>query len=224
MHRKIVLAARTIIASAAIVTRVDGQSITARTTFTLPRSSTRVENVTERMGGFLAGIAVDFDYRGLMVGAESRRGKLRPDADGRLRRDVGDLSLSTLYRLRRSFEVDAHYTRRVLSSPAGYQRWDLAGVGVVASKWLRGSAARVTAGIAYLPLVSATNASGGLGVATRLGMLIAPAASPLEFRIDYRIERYGQFANTSRADQFETFAISAGVRVQRHAGHWKLGS
>ena len=100
-----------------------------------PEHNAHFSGVTERMDGSWVGGAVEFEAGRLRLSVSGMRGRLTAaDAGSLPRRDVGELSLDGQYRVRPWLDLQLRYTARAFSSAAGYQRWDVVGVGAVVSR------------------------------------------------------------------------------------------
>ena len=202
-----------------------GQSVAARAVVAAPRNSARLGGVTERADGVWAGMAVDFRAGRFTLSAQGTRGQLTTSQAGLVPdRDVGEIAVSARYDVRSWIGLDLGYTGRAFSSAAGYERWDMATVGLTATRDVGTPAVRAFASLAYLPVVrirSHENPTFSFG--SDVGIAVAPSRSPLTFALSYRIERFGFPSATGRSEQFEAVSLSAGVRAWRHGGRWKLG-
>ena len=202
-----------------------GQAVDARALVAAPRNSARLGSVTERADGLWAGMAVDFRAGRFTVSAQGTRGQLTASQPGLVPdRDVGEISVSSRYDVRPWIGLDLGYTTRAFSSAAGYQRWEMARVGVTASSDVGTPTVRAFASLAYLPVVrlrAQQNPTFAFG--SDMGLSVAPRRSPVTVSLSYRIERFRFSSATGRSEQFEALSLSAGVRAWRHGGRWKLG-
>ena len=202
-----------------------GQAIDARILVAAPRNSARLGGVTERADGLWACVAVDLRAGRYTLSARGMRGQLTTSQPGFLPdRDVGEIAVGARYDVRPWIGVELGYTARAFSSAAGYERWNMAGVGVTATRDVGTPAVRAFASLAYLPLVGIrAQKSPTFAFASNVGISVAPHRSPLTVSLSYRIERFRFSSATGRSEQFEALSLSAGVRAWRHAGRWTLG-
>jgi hypothetical protein len=202
-----------------------GQAIDARAVVAAPRNSARLGGVTERADGLWAGLAADFRAGPFVLSTRGMRGQLTTSQSGFVpHRDVGELAVGGRYEVRPWIGFAFGYTARAFSSAAGYGRWDLASVGVTASRDVGTPAVRAFASLAYLPVVkirAQENPTFAFG--SDVGIDVAPSRSPFTVSLSYRIERFRFSSATGRSEQFEALSLSAGVRAWRHAGRWRLG-
>jgi len=202
-----------------------GQAVDARALVAAPRNSARLGGVTERADGVWAGMAVDFRAGRFALSGRGTRGQLTTSQAGLVPdRDVGEIAVSARYDVRSWIGLDLGYTGRAFSSAAGYQRWNMAGVGLTATRDVGTPAVRAFASLAYLPVVrirSHENPTFSFG--SNVGIAVAPSRSPFTFALSYRIERFGFPRAIGRSEQFEALSFSAGVRAWRHGGRWTLG-
>ena len=202
-----------------------GQAVDARALVAAPRNSARLGGVTERADGVWAGMAVDFRAGRFALSARGTRGQLTTSQAGFVPdRDVGEIAVSARYDVRSWIGLDLGYTGRAFSSVAGYERWDMATVGLTATRDVGTPAVRAFASLAYLPVVrirSHENPTFSFG--SNVGIAVAPSRSPFTFALSYRIERFGFPRAIGRSEQFEALSFSAGVRAWRHGGRWTLG-
>jgi len=202
-----------------------GQAVDARALVAAPRNSARLGGVTERADGVWAGMAVDFRAGRFALSGRGTRGQLTTSQAGLVPdRDVGEIAVSARYDVRSWIGLDLGYTGRAFSSAAGYQRWNMAGVGLTATRDVGTPAVRAFVSLAYLPVVrirSHENPTFSFG--SNVGIAVAPSRSPFTFALSYRIERFGFPRAIGRSEQFEALSFSAGVRAWRHGGRWTLG-
>lgn len=202
-----------------------GQAIDARAVVAAPRSSARLGGVTERADGLWAGMAADFRAGRFTLSARGTRGQLSTSQPGFVpHRDVGEVAVGGRYQVRPWIRLDFGYTARAFTSAAGYERWDMASVGITASCDVGTPAVRAFASLAYLPFVSVrAQENPTFAFGSDVGISVAPNRSPLTVTLSYRIERFRFSSATGRSEQFEALSLSAGVRAWRHAGRWTLG-
>ena len=113
---------------------LSGQTVSANAVVAVPKHSAHFSGVTERLDGSWVGSAVEFEARRLRLSVSGTRGRLTAADAGLPKSDVGELSLDGQYRVRPWLGLELRYTARAFSTAAGYQRWDLVGVGAVASR------------------------------------------------------------------------------------------
>ena len=203
---------------------LSGQTVSAHAVVAAPKHNAHFSGVTERMDGSWVGGAVEFETGRLRLSVSGMRGRLTAaDAGSLPRRDVGELSLDGQYRVRPWLDLQLRYTARAFSSAAGYQRWDVVGVGAVVSRDLGTPAVRAFASLLYFPLVSVSHQERPrFALGSDVGIALAPSKLPLAVMLSYRIERF-RFAANARSEQFEALTLSVGVRARRHAGRWRFG-
>jgi hypothetical protein len=204
---------------------LSGQTVAAHAVVAAPRHSVHFSGVTERMDGLWEGGAVEFEAGRVRISVSGMRGRLTAADSGSLpKRDVGELSLNGQYRVRPWLSLDLRYTARAFSSAAGYQRWDVVGVGAAASRDLGTPAVRAFASLLYFPMVSVSHQERPrFAVGSDVGIALAPSKLPLAISLSYRIERFSFPDAVARSEQFEALTLSLGVRARRHAGQWRLG-
>jgi hypothetical protein len=170
-------------------------------------------------------MAVDFRAGRFALSARGTRGQLTTSQAGLVPdRDVGEIAVSARYDVRSWIGLDLGYTARAFSSAAGYERWDMASVGVTGTRDVGTPAVRAFASLAYLPVVTIrAQENPTFAFASDVGIFVAPNRSPLTVSLSYRIERFRFPSATRRSEQFEALSLSAGVRAWRHGGRWKLG-
>jgi hypothetical protein len=202
-----------------------GQTVSAHAVVAAPKHSAHFSGVTERMDGSWVGGAVEFEAGRLRLSVSGMRGRLTAaDAGSLPNRDVGELSLDGQYRVRPWLGLELCYTARAFSSAAGYQRWDLVGVGAAASRDLGTPAMRAFASLLYFPMASVSHQERPrFALGSDVGIALAPSRLPLTVALSYRIERFGFPDAAARSEQFEALTLSLGVRARRHAGRWTLG-
>jgi len=202
---------------------LSGQTVSANAVVAVPKHSAHFSGVTERLDGSWVGGAVEFEARRLRLSVSGTRGRLTAADAGLPKSDVGELSLDGQYRVRPWFGLELRYTARVFSTAAGYQRWDVVGVGAAASRDLGTPTVRGFASLLYFPMVSVSyEERPTFALGSNVGIALAPRNLPLAVMLSYRIERF-RFAATARSEQFEALTLSLGVRARRHAGRWTLG-
>jgi len=204
---------------------LSGQAVSGHVVVAAPNHSVHFSGGTDRMDGSWVGGAGEFEAGRLRLSVSGMRGRLTAAHPGSLpRRDVGELSLDGQYRLRPWLGLELRYTARAFSSAAGYQRWDLVGVGTAASRDLGTPAVRAFASLLYFPMVSLSDqARPRLALGSDVGIAVAPSRVPIAVTLSYRIERFRFPEAAARSDQFEALTLSLGVRAWRHAGRWTFG-
>ena len=212
-------------ASLVPIAAASGQMVSAHAVVAAPKQNAHFSGVTERMDGSWVGGAAELEAGRLRLSVSGMRGRLTgADAGSVPKSDVGELSLDGQYRVRPWLGLELRYTSRAFSSAAGYQRWDLVGVGAVASRDLGTRAVRAFASLLYFPLVRVSHQERpSLALGSDMGIAVAPSKLPLAVLLSYRIERFRFAAATARSEQFEALTLSLGVRARRHAGRWTLG-
>jgi hypothetical protein len=191
-----------------------GQTVSAHAVVATPKQSVHFSGVTERMDGLWEGGAVEFGAGRLRLSVSGMRGRLTaPDPGSLPKRDVGELSLDGQYRVRPWLGLELRYTARAFSSAAGYQRWDVVGVGAAASRDLGTPAVRAFASLLYFPMVSVSHQQKpSFALGSDVGIALAPSKLPLAVTLSYRIERFSFPAAAARSEQFEALTLSLGVR------------
>jgi hypothetical protein len=202
-----------------------GQTISGRAVIATPKSSVRVGGVMDRVDGVWAGLALDFRVGRFTLSGGGMRGQLTPSQAGTApKRDVGELSLDGQYEFRPWLHFGLQYTARAFSSAAGYQRWDIVGVGAAGSRDLGTPAVRAAVGLTWLPVVRVRGQEAPtFALRSDVGLSVAPIRFPLAFTLGYRVERFRFSKSAIRSEQFEALTLSVGVRARRVAGRWTLG-
>ena len=194
-----------------------GQTVSARAVVAAPRQSVQFSGVTERTDGSWVGGAMDFEAGRWRLSVSGTRGRLTALDPGSVpTRDVGELSFNGQYGVRPWLGLELRYSARAFSSAAGYQRWDLLGVGTAASRDLGTSAVRAFASLLYFPMVRVSHQEPpSLALGSDVGIALAPSKLPLVVALSYRIERFRFPEADARSEQFEALTLSVGVRVRR---------
>ena len=189
------------------------QTVTGRTVIAAPKSSVRIPGVAERLDGVWAGLALDMSLGRFSISAAGTRGSVTPvDAEGALKRDVGEIVLRGRYDVRNALGLELRYAARAFSSPAGYQRWDIVGVGPTIARDLGTPTMQAVATLAYLPVVNLSgHGQPSFAMSSEVGLIAAPRGLPLTVLMNYRVERFS-FSRLGRVDQFETLSLSVGLR------------
>jgi hypothetical protein len=218
--------APTIASMLVLTVDLPGQTVSGRAVIAAPRSSVRLGGARERMDGLWGGLAFDFQAGRFTLSGSGTRGRLAPSPRGTApKQDVGELSLAGQYALRPWFRLDLEYTARAFSSAAGYQRWNIVGLGATVARDLGTRAVRAYASVAYL---SAVTVSGQrrptFAVGSDVGLVVTPDRVPIALLLTYRIERFHFPGATARSEQFEALTVSLGVRARRDGGRWTLGA
>ena len=217
--------AATIASMLVLTVDLAGQTISGRALLAAPKSSVRIGDLRERMDGLWGGLAFDFQAGRFTLSGSGTRGRLAPSQSGTApQREVGELSLAGQYAYRPWLRFELGYAVRAFSSAAGYQRWDIVGVGAAGSRDLGTPGVRAVVGLTWLPVVKV----GGQGAPTsalrgNVGLSVAPSRFPLAFTLGYRVERFRFSESAARSEQFEALTLSVGVRARRVGGRWTLG-
>jgi len=199
------------------------QSIAGRVLIAAPKSSARLSGLSERLDGLWAGLALDVAAGRFTVSTAGTRGRVTSDAGSAPDRDVGEVVVSGRYEARNGLGFELRYAGRVFSSPAGYQRWDIVGLGASVSRDLGTPSVHAVATLAYLPIVNVTSQPRAtFAISSDVGVAIAPRRSPMALRVSYRVERFS-FFKLGRSEQFEVLTLSVGLRVRRADGRWTVG-
>jgi hypothetical protein len=201
-----------------------GQTISGHAVVAAPKHSAEFSGVTERMDGWWIGGEMGFEAGRLRLSASGMRGQLTAaDPGSAPQNDVGEVSVNGHFRARPWLGLELRYTARALSSAAGYQRWNLLGVGATTSRELGTAAVRAFAVLQYFPLVSVSQQEEpSFGLGSDVGIAVSPSALPLAVTLSYRIERFTYPAAAARSEQFEALTLSLGLRARRRAGGWTL--
>lgn len=201
------------------------QTVSGRAVIAAPKSSVRMGAVTEQVDGLWGGLALDFQAGRFTLSGRGMRGRLAPSPAGTApKRDVGELLLTGQYQFRPWLRFELRYAARAFSSAAGYQRWDLFGVGATASHDLGSPAVRAFASLLYFPIVSVSEQQRpSFALGSDVGIALAPSKVPLVVSLSYRIERVRFPDVAARSEQFEALTLSLGMRARRHGGRWTLG-
>jgi hypothetical protein len=204
---------------------MNGQTISGHVVVAAPKHSAHFSGVTERVDGSWIGGAGELETGRVRLSVSGMRGRLTASEPGSVpRSDLGELSLDGQYRVRPWLGLELRYTARAFSSAAGYQRWDLVGVGAVASRDLGTPAVRAVASLLYFPMVSVSHQEKPrFALGSDVGITLAPSKPPLAVTLSYRIERFRFPEAVGRSEQFEALTLSLGLRARRHAGRWTLG-
>ena len=202
-----------------------GQMVSAHVVVGAPKWSTQFSGVTERLDGWSVGGAVELEKGRLGLSASGMRGRLAPpDPGSQLNTDVGELSFEGRYDVTSWFGCELRYAARAFSSSAGYQRWDMVGVGATASRELGTPAVYGYAQLLYFPVVDVSNQENpSFALGSDVGIAVAPSRLSLAVTLNYRIERFTFPEAVARSEQFESLRLSLAVRARRHAGRWTLG-
>jgi hypothetical protein len=204
---------------------LSGQTVSGHVVIAAPKHSASFSGVTERMDGWWGGGALELEVGRLHFSASGMRGQLNAADPGSVpEHDVGEVSVNGRYRARPWLGLELRYTARAFSSAAGYQRWNLLGIGAAASRDLGTAAVRGFAVLQYFPLVSVSQQEEpNFGLGSDVGIAVSPRTLPLAVRLSYRIERFNFPAAAARSEQFEALTLSVGLRMQRRDGRWGPG-
>lgn len=180
--------------------------------------------LVDRGGGVWGGVALDATVAQFSATVTGLRGGLG-GADGQFpKRDGGEIGAVVRYEAHPSVAIEGRHTTRVFSSAAGRQRWTLWGIGVVGSRDLGTPFLRASGGFTYVPIVRVSGEPDPrFGIAAGVALTATPRRSPLVLTAGYRIERFSFPFASDRAEQFETFTLSVGLRMRRHDGRWVFG-
>ena len=200
-----------------------GQRVSGRAVIAAPKNSVRLPGMSERLGGVWAGLALDVGVGRFTVSATGTRGRLTPAEVASFGRDVGEASLSGRYEVPNAVGLELRYIARAFSSPVGYQRWDILGVGATVAHDLGSPAVHAVATLAYLPIVELRGVGRtSFALSSDVGLTVAPPRLPVAFLVSYRVERFS-FNKLSRREQFETLTLSVGPRLRGVEGRWTFG-
>jgi len=182
-----------------------------------PRSTVLNEGVRETVGGVWLGVAVEVKVRRLLIAVSGLRGTLTPIENTPFERDGGEEAILIRFEPRSGLGVEGAYTARAFSSAAGYQHWDILGLGAWVSMPLGDPALCAYARGSYLPAVSVSGQPAPtVALAAEVGVSAAPARAPVLIRLKYRFERFdfpGQ--PTARLEEFDRITLEVGYRVRR---------
>ena len=202
------------------VVELAGQAVVARALLVSPQSSVRVAGVTTRANGVWSGLALEVDAGRFSLSASATRGRLAASQTGSVpESDGGEMSLVGRYQVRPWLDLRLDYAARAFSSAAGYQRWNMVGVGAVVSRDLGTPAVRAFVSLTYLPVVTVSNVERpSLAVGSQVGISLAPDRLPIVFMLSYRVERFSFPTAAARSEQLDVLTVSVGVRAQRSRG------
>ncbi len=200
------------------------QAVAVRAVIAAPKNSARLSGVTERADGVWAGAALDLRAGSWALFARGLRGQLETSQPGFVpTSDVGEIAVSGRYDVRPWIGIDLGYTTRAFRSAAGYQRWEMVGVGATATSDLGTPAVRANISLTYIPVVSLrTQEDPTSGLGSEVAIAAAPPRLPIVIALSYRIERFHFPSVTGRSEQFESLAFSVGVKAWREDGRWRF--
>jgi hypothetical protein len=197
------------------------QLVSARAVVTAPQSSVRFGDGVERASGVWGGLEVGLRAGRLTLLGSGARGRLTPE-DGLLARTVGEVTLTGRFDVLSWLGAESRYLVRAATSPVGYQRWELWGVGARVRQQM-GGPVRVSAGLVYSPVARVTGIEDPtLALSADVGISLFPGTVPLQLGLTYRTERYTFPSAAGRSEQFEAFTLVAGLDVRRERGRWTL--
>lgn len=181
-----------------------------------PRSTVLNQGVEEIVEGVWLGAALELRVGRFLVSGFGLRGTLDPVANA-VRRDGGEEGILVRFEPRTGLGVEATYTARAFRSAVGYQRWNMLGLGAVASVPLGHPRLRAYARGSYLPSVSVSGQpSPSVALAAEVGVNAVPRGAPVVVRLTYRFERFDFPSQPSgRLEVFERIALEVGYRMGR---------
>ena len=190
--------------------------LSAAAVLALPRSSLLLAGEREIAAGTWFGGALAVKAGRLLLSGTGLRGTLTPRDNTRaLERDGGEVAGLVRFEPRAWLGFETAFTVRAFTSVAGYQRWEIFGLGIRVSGALGNSGLRAYARGAYFPSVSVTGQPApNLGVEAEAGVTAAFQRVPLVFKLSYRLERY-DFPGDARLEQFDRLTVEAGVRIKK---------
>ena len=198
------------------------QVVSARAVVTAPKSSVRFADVVERSNGVLAGLEVRLQAGRLTLSGSGTRGRLTPE-NSPIARTLGEVSLAGRYDVLSWLGAETRYVVRAAKSAAGYQRWEVFGLGARVLRELGGPGVRASAGLVYSPVAHVTAIEDPtLALSADVGISLAPEAFPLLIGLNYRTERYRFPSAAGRSEQFEALTLVVGLGVRRQRGRWTL--
>ncbi len=178
-----------------------------------PQSTVLDQGAREVIGGVWIGAAVEVNVNRFLFVVSGLRGTLDPIENTPFQSDAGEEGIRVGFALRSQLAVEASYVARAFSSAAGYQRWDILGLGASVSVPLGDSALSAHARASYLPVATASGrSSASFAVAAEVGVSVAPRRAPLLIRLTYRLER---FDFPGEPAQFDRITLEVGYRVRR---------
>jgi hypothetical protein len=197
------------------------QLISARAVVSTPQSSVRFGDGVERASGVWGGLEVGIRAGRLALVGSGTRGRLTPES-GLLPRTVGEVTVTGRYDILSWLGAESGYLVRAATSPVGYQRWELWGVGARVRQQM-GGPVRVSAGLVYSPVARITGIEDPtLALSADVGISLFPGTLPLQLGLTYRTERYTFPSAAGRREQFDAFTLVAGLDVRRERGRWTL--
>lgn len=190
--------------------------LSAAAILALPRSSLLLAGEREIIAGTWLGGALAVKAGRVVIAGTGLRGTLTPRDNTRaIERDGGEVTGLLRFEPSTWFGFETAYTVRAFNSVAGYQRWQILGLGVRLSAALGSPALRAYARGSYFPSMSVTGQrSPNLGVAAEAGVTAALRRVPLVLGLSYRLERY-DFPGDARLEQFDQLAVEVGWRIMK---------
>jgi hypothetical protein len=177
-----------------------------------PHATVLEQGTREIVGGTWLGATVEVRKDRWLMAVSGLRGTLHPIENTPFQRDGGEERVAVCYELRHGLRAEATYTARAFSSAAGYQRWNMLGIGAAVSLPLGDSLLHADARGSYLPAVSVSGqASPSVALAAEVGVTAAPLPTPLVIRLNYRFERFD--FPSGRLEQFDRVALAVGYRI-----------
>ena len=182
-----------------------------------PRGTVLYQGARETIGGVWLGLAAEVRVHRVSITASGLRGTLNPVAGTPFDRDAGEEAVLVRFEPRSRVGVEASYTVRAFSSAAGYQRWNMLGLGAWVTAPLGDPALRAYGRASYLPAVSVSGQpSPSVALAAEVGVSASPRRAPLIIRLMYRFERFDFPAQPiARFEQFERIALAVGYQIRR---------
>lgn len=181
-----------------------------------PRNAVLQDGVREIVQGLWLGAALEVKVGHFVIAGVGLRGILDPVSNA-VERDGGEEGIVVRFEPRAGLGVEATYTARAFSSPVGYQRWNMLGLGAWTSVPLGHPGLRAHARGSYLPSVSVSGQpSPSVALAAEVGVSGVPRGIPVVVRLTYRFERF-DFPRqpAARLETFERIALEVGYRVRR---------
>jgi hypothetical protein len=178
-----------------------------------PRGTVLYQGVRETVGGRWLGIAVEIKVQQFSIIASGLRGTLTPIESTPFERDGGEEGLVVRFEPRSGIGAEATYTARVFSSAAGYQRWNMMGLGAWLTTALGDPALQAYVRGTYLPAVSVSGQpSPSIALGAEVGATASLRRAPVVLQVMYRFER---FDFPGRFEQFERIALAVGYQFRR---------
>ncbi len=189
-----------------------------------PTSRVSLNGTVQTTSGVWGGLELGARFGRFHLTGFGTRGQLTPSGTSApLDREVGEMGGTVGFAVLDWLAAEAEYTARAFNSAAGYQRWNMFGIGINAWQALGTTTLEGFARVSYLPVVEVTGQERpNFSIAAETGIAFRPSGMPLIFAASYAIERF-EFPGGTRVEQFERFSLSIGVRVSRMSGKWGLG-